>query len=232
VGRYKGRIKGWDVVNEALAEDGSLRQTQWLKIIGDDYLIKAFQFAHEADPAVELYYNDYSLENDAKRHGAMALVKRLLAADVHITGIGSQTHLHIDSPATQKVDETLTELGQLGVKVMITELDVNVLPSADASNSADVSLRVTENPALNPYRDGLPQAMQQKLAQRYADLFAVFVKHRDVIERVTLWGVTDAGSWLNNWPVRGRTNYPLLFDRSGQPKLAFSRVIETASAKK
>ncbi len=229
VGRYKGRIKGWDVVNEALAEDGSLRQTRWLKIIGEDYLIEAFRFAHEADPAAELYYNDYSLENDAKRRGAIALVKKLQAAHVHITGIGSQTHVSMDSPSAQQEDLTLSELGSLGLKVMITELDVNILPSVDPTNGAEVSLRVAANPALNPYPNGLPDAVQQALAQRYADLFSVFVKHHDVLERVTFWGVNDGDSWLNNWPVRGRTNYPLLFDRAGNPKPAFARVVATAS---
>lgn len=228
VGRYKGRIKGWDVVNEALAEDGSMRQTRWLKIIGDDYLIKAFQFAHEADPAAELYYNDYSLENESKRRGAMALVKKLQSAHVHITGIGSQTHVRLESPTSQQVDDAISDLGKLGVKVMITELDVNVLPSADPNNGAEVSLRVAENAALNPYKDGLPDTVQQALAQRYADLFTVFVKHKDVVQRVTFWGVNNGNSWLNNWPVRGRTNYPLLFDRAGNPVPAFAKVVATA----
>lgn len=231
VGRYKGRIKGWDVVNEALNEDGTLRQSPWMKIIGEEYLVKAFQFAHEADPAAELYYNDYSLENPAKRKGAIALVKKLQAAGVDITGIGSQTHISLKSPPIEQEDATLAELGALGVKVMITELDINLLPSASTAGGADVSFRVAENPALNPYKNGLPDGVQQALAQRYADLFAVFVKHSDVLKRVTFWGVTDGDSWLNNWPVRGRTSYPLLFDRAGNPKPAFAKVVETARGK-
>jgi endo-1,4-beta-xylanase len=135
----------------------------------------------------------------------------------------------MESPSAQQEDLTLSELGSLGLKVMITELDVNILPSVDPTNGAEVSLRVAANPALNPYPNGLPDAVQQALAQRYADLFGVFVKHRDVVERVTFWGVNDGDSWLNNWPVRGRTNYPLLFDRAGNPKPAFARVVATAS---
>ncbi len=227
VGRYKGRIKGWDVVNEALNDDGTLRKSQWQKIIGDDYIEKAFQFAHEADPDAELYYNDYSLENKAKREGAIALVKKLQTAGIPISGIGTQTHIHLQYPDLQQIDDELTELGQLGIKVMVTELDINVLPSV--THSADVSVHAALDPASNPYPNGLPEDMQQKLADRYSALFKIFEKHSDVLKRVTFWGATDADSWLNNWPVRGRTNYPLLFDRDGKPKLAFSRVIETQS---
>jgi endo-1,4-beta-xylanase len=226
VGRYKGRIKGWDVVNEALNEEGTLRQSPWLKIIGEDYLVKAFEFAHAADPATELYYNDFSLENEPKREGAVRLVKKLQAAGVKIHGIGTQTHAKMDWPTPELVDDTLTAFGKLGVKVMITELDIDVLPARSRDRSADVSRRDTADPALNPYPNGLPEAMQQALAKRYGEIFAVYAKHADKISRVTFWGVTDGDSWLNNWPIRGRTSYPLLFDRNGQPKPAFDAVIQ------
>jgi endo-1,4-beta-xylanase len=227
VGRYKGKIDSWDVVNEALNEDGTLRQSPWMKIIGEDYIVKAFQFAHEADPNVQLNYNDYNLETPAKRKGAIALVKRLQAAGVPIAVVGVQGHLHLDWPSAADEEATITDLAAAGVKVAITELDIDVLPSA-WGHSADVSLKIAENPKLNPYPKGLPDDVQQRLAKRYADLFAVYWKHRDVVTRVTLWGVTDAQSWLNDWPVKGRTSYPLLFDRDGNPKPAFQAVIETA----
>jgi len=227
VGRYKGRIGGWDVVNEALNEDGSLRDSPWKKIIGDDYIQQAFLFAHAADPAAELYYNDYSLENAPKREGAAALVQKLQAAGVRITGIGTQQHLKLDWPTVAQVDDTLTRFAQLGVKVMVTELDVDVLPRANRETGADVGQRVAADPALNPYPDGLPEIMQQKLARRYGELFAVYRKHRGTLTRVTFWGVTDGDSWLNHWPVEGRTSYPLLFDRAGQPTPAFHAVTAT-----
>ncbi len=116
VGRYKGRIKGWDVVNEALNEDGTMRQTQWLKIIGDDYIAKAFEYAHEADPAAELYYNDYSLENEAKRHGAIELIKKLKAQGVPITAVGLQGHDKMDWPTAEQEDATIADFAKLGVK--------------------------------------------------------------------------------------------------------------------
>jgi len=231
VGRYKGRIFGWDVVNEALNEDGTLRNSRWRKIIGDDYIAKAFEFAHEADPQAELYYNDYSLENGPKRSGAVALIKQLQAAGVKVSGIGSQGHYRLDSPSAEQVDKTISEFEKLGIKVMITELDVNVLPSPTRSLGADVATRFGARAGLNPYTNGLPDAVQQQLAQRYADLFSVFLKHRDSVSRVTFWGVTDANSWLNDWPVRGRTAYPLLFDRQAKPKPAFDAVLKAAQAK-
>jgi endo-1,4-beta-xylanase len=228
VGRYKGRINGWDVVNEALNEDGTLRRSLWLTIIGDDYIAKAFEFAHEADPGAELYYNDYSVENAAKRNGAVKLITKLKAEGVPVTAIGLQGHDKLDWPTPAQEDSTIVALARLGVKVNITELDVDVLPPAVQNRTADVNIRAELDPKTNPYAGGLPDSMQHVLAARYAALFEVFLKHRDVIDRVTFWGVGDGDSWLNNWPVRGRVSYPLLFDAQDNPKPAFDAVIRTA----
>lgn len=227
-GRYKGRIGGWDVVNEALNEDGTLRQSPWMKIIGEDYLEQAFRYAHEADPDAQLYYNDYSLENEVKRKGALELVRKLKAKGVPITAVGLQDHVSLESPTVEQVDTTISEFGKLGVKVMITELDVDVLPWPATSQTADVSLNVASGPRLNPYPNALPGTVQQALSKRYAELFEVYRKHSGLVTRVTFWGVTDKDSWKNNWPVKGRTNYPLLFDRNAQPKPAFDAVIQVA----
>jgi endo-1,4-beta-xylanase len=228
VGRYKGRIKGWDVVNEALNEDGTLRQSLWYKIIGPDYIVEAFKAAHKADPQAELYYNDYSLENEPKRNGAVALIKKLQAAGCHVTGIGSQEHDNLEWPTTEQVDTMISAFAALGVKVMVTELDIDVLPQVGRAGSAEVGQTAASHPELNPYVDGLPDAVQKQLADRYAALFATFLKHKDAITRVTFWNVTDGDSWKNNWPVPGRKNYPLLFDREGKPKPAFDAVIKVA----
>jgi len=228
VSRYKGRIKGWDVVNEALNEDGTLRQSPWLKIIGDDYIAKAFEFAHEADPKAELYYNDYSLENEAKRKGAIDLIKRLQAQKIPLTGVGLQGHLKLDWPTLEQEDTTISDFEKLAIKVNISELDIDVLPPASQYRGADVTVNFELQSKLNPYTNGLPDSVERALAERYADLFKVYLKHSRSIDRVTFWCVTDGDSWLNNWPVRGRTSYPLLFDRSGKPKPAFQSVIDTA----
>jgi endo-1,4-beta-xylanase len=225
VGRYKGRIDGWDVVNEVVDEDGTLRKSPWERIIGDDYIAKAFQFAHEADPAAQLYYNDYSLENAAKRAGAVALVKSLLAQGVPITGVGIQGHHKLDWPSAAQEDSTIAAFAALGMRVNVSELDIDVLPQASRQRTADVSLRAAARAELDPYTAALPDSIQRKLAERYAAMFAVYLKHADVMDRITFWGVTDADSWLNGWPVRGRTNHPLLFDRAAHPKPAFDAVI-------
>uniref|UniRef100_Q024A6 Beta-xylanase n=1 Tax=Solibacter usitatus (strain Ellin6076) TaxID=234267 RepID=Q024A6_SOLUE len=229
VGRYKGRVGGWDVVNEALNEDGTLRKSPWMTIIGEDYLVKAFEYAHEADPKAELYYNDYSVERHAKREGAVVLIKKLQAAGIKVAAIGLQGHDKMDWPSLEDQDATIAAFEKLGIKVNITEFDIDVLPPASQQRTADVSLSVEARAALNPYKDGLPDSVQQALAQRYAGLFGIFLKHRAAMSRITFWGVTDADSWLNNWPVRGRTSYPLLFDRTGKPKPAFDAVIRTVA---
>ncbi len=229
VGRYKGRIHSWDVVNEALNEDGTLRQSLWLKIIGEDYIEKAFQYAHEADPQAQLTYNDYSLENSAKRSGAIALLRKLKEEGIPITTVGLQGHDSLTWPSLEDEDVTIAAFAKLGLKVAISELDIDVLPKANKQQTAEVSLHIQQDPARNPYAGGLPDAVQQQLAKRYADLFEIYWKHRDVVSRVTFWGLTDGDSWLNNWPIRGRTSYPLLFDRSGQPKPALTAVIHVAA---
>jgi endo-1,4-beta-xylanase len=228
VGRYKGRVSGWDVVNEALDEDGTLRQSPWLKIIGEDYVAKAFEFAHEADPQAELYYNDYSIENDAKRDGAIRLIRKLQTQGVPVAAVGIQGHDKMDWPSAELEDTAISAFAELGIKVNITELDIDVLPRATSQQGAEVTLHAESQLKLNPYPNGLPDAMQQALAKRYASLFGVFLRHRDVITRVTFWGVTDGDSWLNNWPVPGRTSYPLLFDRMAKPKPAFDAVLQLA----
>ena len=227
-GRYKGRIHSWDVVNEALNDDGTLRQSPWMRIIGEDYIAKAFDYAHEADPQAELNYNDYSLENEAKRKGAVELIKKLKDRGVPITAVGLQGHDNLDWPTVEQQDATIAAFQALGVKVCISELDVDVLPTANRQPSADVSATAAGTATSNPYTAGLPDSVQQALAKRYAALFGVYLKHRDAVTRVTFWGVTDGDSWKNNFPVRGRTNYPLLFDRAGKPMSAFDAVMQAA----
>ena len=213
VGRYKGKIHGWDVVNEAIDEDGSMRKSPWQVGIGDDYIGKAFEFAQEADPGAELYYNDFNLEKPAKRAGVIKLVQDLKARKLRIDGIGNQAHWRLDTPSIAEIDTALVELHATGLKVMYTELDINLLPNTP--RGADPAIA-------NPYANGLPDEVQQQLARRYADVSRVFLKHRNAVTRVTFWGLSDADSWLN----RGRMNHPLLWDRQRQPKPAFAAVVE------
>ena len=196
-----------------------------MKIIGEEYIVKAFEFAHEADPNAELYYNDYSLENAPKREGAVALIKKLQAAGVHVAAVGLQGHYKMDWPTMEQVGSVIETFAKLGVKVNITELDIDVVPATQGNRGADLSVNNYHVMREDIYANGLPDSMQMELAKRYGDLFSVFVKHADVVGRVTFWGVTDGDSWLNSG---GRTNYPLLFDRSGAPKPAFEAVVKAA----
>lgn len=203
-GRYRGKIDGWDVVNEALEDDGSLRQTPWLEILGEDYLAQAFIAAHEADPAAQLYYNDYNLWKPAKRAGAVRLVQQLLDQGIPVAGIGMQGHYGIDYPALDQIEASILAFADLGVQVMITELDVDPLPNPSRRQGADIAMTFETQDDFNPYAAGLPDSVAQKMADRYASLFALFHRHRDQISRVTFWGVTDGDSWLNNWPIEGQ----------------------------
>ena len=230
MGRYKGRVNGWDVVNEALSDAGPVSKTKWVETIGPDFVAKAFEYAHEADPNAELYYNDFSLERRGKREACVRLVKDLKSKGLRIDGVGIQGHWAMDNPSREDLEQFINAFAELGVKVMFTELDIDVLPMAVKYTGADINVRVELREGLNPYVNGLPDDMQKKLADRYAELFGIFIKHKDKIERVTFWGVYDKTSWLNNYPVRGRTSYPLLFDRNYQPKPAFYAVIKAAQS--
>jgi endo-1,4-beta-xylanase len=218
VGRYKGKVKVWDVVNEAVAEGGTniLRNSLWLQIIGPDFIAKAFEYAHEADPDAILRYNDFSLENPGKRHKFIALIKSLQAQHVPVMAIGSQTHVSVSSPSFEVEDAALTELEQLGLPIHITELDVNGARGGQRDTGADVA----NNAATT--QGGLVEDANQRLASQYASLFRAFLKHRNSVKVVTLWGVNDGISWR----AGGR---PLLFDANDQPKPAFDAVIAEAA---
>ena len=232
VGRYKGKIKGWDVVNEAVEDDGSYRNSKFFQILGEDFIKLAFQFAHEADPEAELYYNDYSMAIPTKRDGVVAMVKKLQEQGVKIDGIGMQGHVSIDGPSIEEFEKSIEAYAALGVKVMITELDMTVLKMPDPSVGAEVSASFEYKQELNPYVDGLPDSINTIYEQRYLDFFKLFLKHQDKISRVTLWGVNDSNSWKNDWPIFGRTDYCLLFDRQNQAKPVVAKIIEEALKQK
>lgn len=222
-GRYKGKVFSWDVVNEALNEDGTLRNSVFLKHLGEGYLAEAFKLAQEASPNTELYYNDYNNEQPAKRAGCIKLIKKIQESGARIDGVGIQGHWHVGKIPLKDIEESILEYSALGLKVMFTELDIEVLKRD--FQGADVGQRMANSPEMNPYTNGLPENIQKQLADDYEALFKLFLKHKDKVTRVTFWGVNDGDSWLNNWPVRGRTSYPLLFDRNNQPKPAYFKVV-------
>ncbi|MGS2764649.1 endo-1,4-beta-xylanase [Sinomicrobium sp. M5D2P9] len=225
VGRYKGRVHTWDVVNEAVLDNGELRKSKFYQIIGEDYLKLAFEFAREADPEAELYYNDYSTAIPEKREGIVRLVKKLREEGITIDGIGMQGHVGLNEPAIEELEKTILAFSGLGAKVMITELDLTVLPSPWERTGAEVSANFKYSKEMDPYAEGLTDSIRRQFDERYTRLFKLFLKHADKITRVTFWGVNDGNSWRNNWPVPGRTDYPLLFDRNNQPKPAMDSIL-------
>ena len=229
VGHFHGRVRGWDVVNEAIGDDGQLRPTPYLQIIGPEYISLAFRFAHEADPEAELYYNDYSMANPRKRAAVCRLIRSLRAEGLRIDAVGMQSHNGLNYPSLSEYETTIDSLAACGVRVMITELDINVLPNPHNFGGADISQHFQADARYNPYTGGLPQEVAGQLTRRYMDFFNIYYRHRHQISRINLWGVSDADSWLNNFPIHGRTNYPLLFDRSLRPKPAVAQIIQMFS---
>lgn len=212
VSRYKGKVYAWDVVNEAIADDNNKvwRETEWYKICGEEYIAKAFQWAHEADPGALLFYNDYNTEFPGKRDKVYKLVKQLLDAGIPIHGIGLQGHWNLVEPSEKNFRDALEKYSTLGLKLQITELDVSVYTSGEKDASDNVFTPVRE--------------LQQ--IEKYRMIFSVLREYRSVITGVTFWNVSDKSSWLDNFPVRGRKNYPLLFDQNLKPKKAYWEVVK------
>lgn len=216
VTRYKGRIKGWDVVNEAILEDGSYRKSKFYEILGEEFIPLAFQYAHEADPDAELYYNDYAMNMPGKREGVVKLVCSLKEKGIRIDAVGMQGHMGMDYPDINEFEQSIVAFAGTGVKVMVTEWDMSALPTV--KQSANISDTVAYQKMLNPYPETLPDSVSKAWNNRMKQFFGLFEKHADVISRVTAWGVSDSDSWKNDFPVKGRHDYPLLFDRNYQPK--------------
>ncbi|MCU0340560.1 MAG: endo-1,4-beta-xylanase [Spirosomaceae bacterium] len=216
VSRYKGKIYAWDVVNEAVPDGGTeiYRKTKFYEIIGEEYIEWAFRYAHEADPNCRLFYNDYNTENPVKREKIYQLIKGLRQKGVPIHGVGLQGHWSIYEPTAEALEASITKFASLGLKVQITELDVSVY----AKNQPKTDI---------PYQGKaeFTQEMNDKQAAHYKMLFEVMRKHKDKLTGVTFWNLSDKSSWLDNFPIRGRKDFPLLFDANFQPKKAFFEVV-------
>ncbi|WP_036878804.1 endo-1,4-beta-xylanase [Xylanibacter oryzae] len=225
VSRYKGKILGWDVVNEAINDDGTYRKSPFYNIIGPEFIDLAFKFAHEADPNAQLYYNDYSMAKPGKRAAVCKLVRHLQSIGCRIDAVGMQSHNGLDFPDLKDYEASIDSFAACGVKVMFTELDLNLLPNPQYFGGADVSQNFRYDKKYNPYPNGLDKAMNRKFEDRYMEFFKIYRKHASQISRITLWGVSDKSSWLNNWPIPGRSSYPLLFDRDYKAKPVVKKII-------
>ena len=216
VTRYRGRIKGYDVVNEAILDNGDYRNSKFYEILGEEFIPWAFKCAHEADPDAELYYNDYSMALPGKREGVVKLVKSLKAQGLRIDAVGLQSHMGMEHPDFAEYEKTIQALIDAGVKVAITELDMDAIPTV--SFGASVEDEAAYSAQMNPYPEALPDSVSKIWNDRMTQVFRIYEKYQDHICRVTAWGVQDGDSWKNDWPMKGRTNYPLLFDRNYEMK--------------
>lgn len=225
VKRYKGRIDGWDVVNEAINDDGTYRNTKFYEILGEEYIPLAFQYAHEADPDAELYYNDYGMHLKGRRDGVVKLINDLKVRGIKVDAIGMQGHMGMDYPDIKDFEQSMEEFAATGTNLMITEWDMSALPTVNTG--ANISDTTEYQQQLNPYPNGLPDSIAIAWNQRMLDFWNLFMKHSDKVTRVTLWGVTDQDSWKNDWPVAGRTEYPLMFDRDGNAKPFVVEILQT-----
>lgn len=212
MGRYQGKIHAWDVVNEAIEDksDTYLRETKWLHTAGEDYLEQAFRIAHEADPSALLFYNDYNETDPVKRDKIHRLVRSLLDAGAPVHGIGMQGHWNLYGPPIEEIREAIELYASLGVRLHITELDISSFRFDD--RRVDL-LKPTDE-------------MEELLTRRYDEIFGLFREYRSAIDSVTFWGAADSHTWLDGFPVRGRLNWPLPFDRELKPKSAFWRILE------
>ena len=216
VSRYKGKIYAWDVVNEVIDDDDLkyFRESPWYKICGDEYIKKAFEYAHEADPNALLFYNDYNTESPGKRDRIYKMLKQLLDQKVPIHGVGLQGHWSIFGPTEQELRQSIEKFSSLGLQIQITELDISVYKSENTRRD-----RGQNEP------DIFTPEMEAKQLEQYKMVFKVFREYKEKITGVTFWNVSDKSSWLDNFPVRGRKNYPLLFDQDFKPKKAYWEVV-------
>ncbi|MFL9481834.1 endo-1,4-beta-xylanase [Chitinophagaceae bacterium LWZ2-11] len=215
VNRYKGKIYAWDVVNEAIDDDSTkfLRNSLWYQICGEDFIIKAFEYAHEADPNAVLFYNDYNTERPEKRDRVYKLLKQLVDKGVPINGVGLQAHWSLYEPTEIELKAAIDKFSSLGLKVQITELDISIYPWE--KNKRDKKPNES---------DAYTADIEKKQADVYKKVFKIFRKYKGILTGVTFWNISDRHTWLDEYPVTGRKNYPLLFDQNLQPKKAYWEV--------
>lgn len=222
--RYKGRVRGWDVVNEAVNDDGTYRQTPFYEILGEEYIPYAFELAHQADPEAELYINDYGMDKPARRQKYLEIIKNLQERGLRIDAVGMQCHMGMDYPPFTDFEASIKAFGGLGCKVMLTEWDMSALPTI--TQSANISDIMNDPKMANPYPDGLPQEVADTWNLRMDSVMEICLRNSDIVSRINVWGVSDGDSWKNDFPVPGRKDYPLAFDRDYNMKPFLSKYLK------
>ena len=227
VSHFKGRIDAWDVCNECFEDDGSPRKSLFWQILGTDYIPLAFQYAHEADPNVQLFYNDYSMNKPTKVEGVANFFRPLIEQGLPVTAIGMQGHMILEDAKEllPQYDHSIKTIAALGVPTFFSELDLSVLPNPYGFSGANVSDRFTYTPEKDPFKDGLTKEKEAEINQYWVDFYKMLIPHKDNIPRVNFWCLNDANSWRNDFPIQGRSDYATLYDRQNQPKGMIQEII-------
>jgi endo-1,4-beta-xylanase len=227
VSHFKGRIDAWDVCNECFEDDGSPRKSLFWQILGTDYIPLAFQYAHEADPNVQLFYNDYSMNKPAKVEGVANFFRPLIEQGLPVTAIGMQGHMILEDAKEllPQYDHSIKTIAALGVPTFFSELDLSVLPNPYGFSGANVSDRFTYTPEKDPFKEGLTKEKEAEINQYWVDFYKMLIPHKDNILRVNFWCLNDANSWRNDFPIQGRSDYATLYDRQNQPKGMIQEII-------
>lgn len=230
VSHFKGRVDAWDVVNEAFEDDGTPRKSLFWQILGTDYIPLAFQYAHEADPNVELYYNDFSMNKPTKVEGVCRFFRPLIEQGLPITAIGMQGHMiledNVDNSVIKQYDHSIQTIAATGVKTFFSELDLSALPNPYGFSGANISDKFAYRPEMDPFTKGLTPEKEKEIGDFWVDFYKMLITHRKDIMRVNFWCLNDGNSWRNDFPIKGRTDYATLFDRQNQPKSFIPRLIE------
>ena len=227
---FRGKIVGWDVVNEAFEDDGTLRHSPFYEILGEEFIPLAFQYAHEADSTIELYYNDYSMYKPEKVKAVVNFFRPLMEQGMRVDAIGLQAHLFLGAEDYPTLYErSIQEIAKLGIPSQFTELDLSVLPNPYEMEGANISANFEYSKKLDPYTEGLPAEQQEKADEFWVDFFKMLLRNKENVLRVNYWCFNDANSWRNDWPVKGRTEYATLFDRKSRPKPTIQKLVDLAA---
>lgn len=229
VSHFKGRVDAWDVVNEAFEDDGSFRNSLFYQILGEEFIPLAFQYAHEADSTIQLYYNDFSMNKATKVEAVCDFFRPLIAEGLPITAIGLQGHIYLDDGTNNIVsqyDHALQCIDRLGIKAGFSELDLSVLPNPYGFSGANISDNFAYRPEMDPYREGLTPEREAEFENFWINFYQMLLTHKKTIDRVTFWCSNDANSWRNDFPIHGRMDYATLFDRDGKPKPIINKLIQ------
>lgn len=230
VSHFKGRVDAWDVVNEAFEDDGTPRKSLFWQILGTDYIPLAFQYAHEADPSIQLFYNDFSMNKPTKVEGVANFFRPLIQQGLPVTAIGMQGHMimedNVNNSVIKQYEHSIETIASLGVPTFFSELDLSVLPNPFGFSGANISDKFAYRPEMDPYKNGLTREQEARMEQFWIDFYKMLIPHHKDILRVNFWCLNDANSWRNDFPIKGRTDYATLFDRQNKRKPVVDQLIE------